>query len=88
MCCLHAKQCTENKCPVPHCLKIRHNWRQQQIQKQLQQEQVFEELITSMADMDFEEEENPQQEQSQQETDFDEQQKLQHLWTSWRKLII
>jgi hypothetical protein len=41
-----------------------------------------------MAGMDFEEEENPQQEQPQQETDFEEQQKLQHLWTSWRKLII
>lgn len=41
LCCYHAKHCTENKCPVPFCLNIKHKLRQQQLQQRLQQAQLM-----------------------------------------------
>lgn len=51
LCCYHAKHCTENKCPVPYCINIKHKLRQQQLQQRLQQAQILKRRIASMASM-------------------------------------
>ncbi|KAH9373302.1 hypothetical protein HPB48_005047 [Haemaphysalis longicornis] len=51
LCCYHAKHCQEAKCPVPFCLNIKHKLRQQQLQQRLQQAQILQRRIASMATM-------------------------------------
>jgi hypothetical protein len=41
LCCYHAKQCTESKCPVPYCVNIKFKLRQQQLLKRLQEIQIL-----------------------------------------------
>ncbi|XP_078140564.1 CREB binding protein b isoform X2 [Centroberyx gerrardi] len=49
LCCYHAKHCQENKCPVPFCLNIKHKLRQQQLQHRLQQAQMMQRRMATMA---------------------------------------
>ena len=48
LCCYHAKQCQEAKCPVPFCLNIKHKLRQQQLQHRLQQAQMLRRRMATM----------------------------------------
>nr|XP_061778723.1 CREB-binding protein isoform X2 [Nerophis lumbriciformis] len=48
LCCYHAKNCQENKCPVPFCLNIKHKLRQQQLQHRLQQAQLMRRRMATM----------------------------------------
>lgn len=41
LCCYHAKNCQETKCPVPFCPNIKHKLKQQQLQHRLQQAQML-----------------------------------------------
>ncbi|XP_061685251.1 CREB-binding protein isoform X2 [Syngnathoides biaculeatus] len=48
LCCYHAKNCQENKCPVPFCLNIKHKLRQQQLQHRLQQAHLMRRRMATM----------------------------------------
>lgn len=48
LCCFHAKNCPEIKCPVPFCSNIKYKLKQQQLQQRLQQAQLLRRRIEVM----------------------------------------
>ncbi|XP_065566300.1 CREB-binding protein-like [Artemia franciscana] len=48
LCCYHAKNCPENKCPVPFCPSIKAKLKQQQLQQRLQQQQQMRRRMAMM----------------------------------------
>ncbi|KAK2725883.1 CREB-binding protein-like isoform X2 [Artemia franciscana] len=48
LCCYHAKNCPENKCPVPFCPSIKAKLKQQQLQQRLQQQQLMRRRMAMM----------------------------------------
>jgi E1A/CREB-binding protein len=71
LCCYHAKQCTENKCSVPHCVNIKFKLRQQQLLKRLQRIQILNRrslLMTGMSQQSSQHDYNPSTQQLPQST--------------------
>ena len=51
LCCYHAKQCEDPKCPVPYCVNIKQRMKAQQMQQRLRTAQIVSRRIASMAQM-------------------------------------
>ncbi|XP_060531445.1 CREB-binding protein isoform X3 [Cylas formicarius] len=49
LCCYHAKNCQETKCPVPFCPNIKYKLKQQQLQQRLQQAQLLRRRMAVMS---------------------------------------